>query len=258
MAVDSIRGRAPRGIPERGPRQLTLDLPHVESRGRADFLEGPANRAALALIDAFPDWPAPVVALVGPAGTGKSHLAGIFADQTGADIAPARDLLAEGGVPDMLAGGALALEDLDAAAPLRPADEVALFHLLNLAKEQDARVLVTSRLPPARLAEAVATADLASRLRAMPAVTLDPPGEALLGAIALKLFADRQIAPDEGLVTFLLARVERSVAALADLVAALDREALARGRPVTRALAAELLRAREGDDEDEAPGTEPD
>ncbi len=122
--------------------------------------------------------------------------------------------------------------------------EAALFHLMNLAGEQRAHVLVTARRAPAALAETVATRDLASRLRAMPVVSLGAPDEELLAAVAVKLFADRQIVPDEALLSYLLPRVERSIAGLRDIVAELDREALARKRPLTRALASELLRSR--------------
>lgn len=232
-------------------RQLPLDLPHLDSRARDDFLPGPANRAALALIDACPDWPARAVALVGPEGSGKSHLASLFAEAAGAPVIPAR-ALEIAALPDLLAGGALVVEDLgEGAVP-----EAALFHLLNLVGEQGASLLVTARRAPAALAGEVVTRDLASRLRAMPAVELGAPDDALLAAVAVKLFADRQIAPDEALLSFLLPRVERSIAGLRDVIAALDREALARKRPLTRALASELLRAR--DDAADAPAESPD
>ncbi|MDR6951912.1 chromosomal replication initiation ATPase DnaA [Ancylobacter sp. 3268] len=228
-------------------RQLPLDLPPVENRTRADFLVGPANEPALALIDRWPDWPARAVAITGPAGAGKSHLAALFAEASGAPVLPAAQLTRET-VPAVLAAGALVLEDLGEGG----LDEAALFHLLNLVGEQLAHLLVTSRHLPAALAETVATRDLASRLRAMPAVRLGAPDDALLAAVAVKLFADRQITPDEALIGYLMARVERSYAAIGTLIAELDREALARKRPLTRALAAELLRKQtlSGPDDD--------
>ena len=222
-------------------RQLPLDLPSLDSRARDDFLPGPANAAALALIDAWPRWPARAVALVGPEGAGKSHLAAIFTAVSGAPVIPARalDITA---LPELIAHGALVVEDLgEGTIP-----EAALFHLLNLAGEQEARLLVTARRAPAALAGEVTTRDLASRLRAMPAVELGAPDDALLAAVAVKLFADRQIMPDEALLSYLMPRVERSIAGLRDVIAALDREALARKRPLTRALASELLRRRAG------------
>lgn len=230
-------------------RQLALDLPHADSRSRDDFLPGLANEAALGLIDAWPNWPVGTVALVGPAGSGKSHLAAIFAETSGARIVAA-SALQSAAVPSLLADGALVVEDLGDG----PIPEAALFHLLNLAGEQKAGVLMTSTRLPAALSEGIATRDLASRLRALPVVTLGAPDEELLAAVALKLFADRQILPDEGLLHYLLPRVERSIAGLRDVVAELDREALARKRPLTRTLAAELLRGRrELSDEPEAP-----
>ncbi|MDQ0347710.1 chromosomal replication initiator DnaA [Ancylobacter vacuolatus] len=227
-------------------RQLALDLPHADSRSRDDFLPGLANEAALALIDSWPDWPARAVALVGPAGSGKSHLAAIFAEASGAKVIPA-SALDIAAVPGLLASGALVLEDLGEG----PVPEAALFHLLNLVGEQKAGLLITSARLPSTLSETLATADLASRLRVLPVVRLGPPDEELLAAVAVKLFADRQILPDEALLAYLLPRVERSIAGLRDVVAELDREALARKRPLTRALAAELLRGR-ADASDEA------
>ncbi len=145
-----------------------------------------------------------------------------------------------------LAGGALVIEDLGEGA----IDEAALFHLMNLAAEQRAHVLITTRHTPAALAQTLMTRDLASRLRAMPSIGIGAPDDRLLAAVAVKLFADRQITPDEGLLNYILPRVERSIAALRDLVAELDREAMARKRPLTRGLASELLRAREDVDDD--------
>ncbi|WP_428029647.1 chromosomal replication initiator DnaA [Ancylobacter sp.] len=220
-------------------RQLALDLPHADSRSRDDFLPGLANEAALALVESWPNWPARAVALVGPAGSGKSHLAAIFAERSGARVLPAA-ALDSASVPALLADGALVIEDLGNG----PIPEAGLFHLLNLAGEQKAGVLITSTRLPSALSETVATRDLASRLRALPVVTLGPPDEELLASVALKLFADRQILPDENLLHYLLPRVERSIAGLRDVVGELDREALARKRPLTRALAAELLRGR--------------
>lgn len=234
-------------------RQLPLDLPPVENRTRDDFLVGGANEAALALIDAWPEWPARAVALVGPAGAGKSHLAALFHEASGAPILKAAELSIER-VPQALARGALVLEDLGEGA----IEEAALFHLLNLVHEERAHLLVTSRELPAALAERLATRDLASRLRLMPVVRLGAPDDHLLAAVAVKLFADRQIIPDEALISYLMARVERSYAAIGELIAELDREALARKRPLTRALASELLRLRDAPDEEEhadSPGT---
>jgi chromosomal replication initiation ATPase DnaA len=217
------------------PRQLVLALGHAESFAREDFLEGPSNRAALALIERWPDWPAPAMALVGPEGSGKSHLASIWAEASGARVLAGR-LLGEVDLPAALATGALVVEDLEPAG----FDERALFHLINLAREQGAFMLFTARQPPAGLQ--VGIRDLASRLRALPAVTLEPPDDALLRALIVKLAADRQIAVDAALVNYLANRIERSFAAARAVVKRIDQEAMRQHRPVTRALAAELFR----------------
>lgn len=217
------------------PRQLVLALDHAESFAREDFLAGPPNAAGLALIERWPDWPSPAMALVGPEGAGKSHLAAIWAQASGARVLSAK-LLGETDLPAALATGALVVEDLSAEA----FDERALFHLLNLAREQSAFLLLTSRAPPAGFALDIR--DLASRLRAVPAVTLAPPDDALLRALIVKLAADRQLAVDEALVTFLVNRIERSYAAARAALLRMDEEAMRLHRPVTRALAAGLFR----------------
>lgn len=218
------------------PRQLVLALGHAESFAREDFLTGPSNAAALALVERWPDWPAPVMALAGPEGSGKSHLAAVWAEMSGARVLAAR-LLGETDLPAALATGALVLEDMESAA----LDERALFHLLNLAREERAYVLMTARTPPA--AFAVTIRDLASRLRTVPAVALAPPDDALLRSLIVKLAADRQLSVDEALVNYLANRIERSFAAARAAVNRIDQEAMRQHRPVTRALAAELFRA---------------
>lgn len=217
------------------PRQLALALDHAEKLSREDFLPGPPNEAALAMIERWPDWPARALAIVGPQGSGKSHLGSIWAGMSGARILSARAMQAAM-LPEALATGALVLED---CAP-DVFDERAMFHLLNLVREQDGYLLVTSRTAPALWD--VALPDLASRLRAMPAIAMAMPDDALLRAVTVKLFADRQLAVDEGLVGYLVTRLGRSFAAIQAAVQTLDREALQRKRPVNRALAAEVLR----------------
>jgi chromosomal replication initiation ATPase DnaA len=217
------------------PRQLVLALDHAESFAREDFLAGPSNAAALALVERWPDWPDRIVALIGPEGSGKTHLASIWADMTGARVMASR-LLANSDLPAALATGALVLEDLRSNA----LEERALFHLLNLVREEGASLLITARLAPG--AFTVGIDDLASRLRALPVVALAAPDDALLRALIVKLAADRQLSIEEPLANFLANRIERSFAAARTAVARLDEEAMRQHRPVTRALAAELFR----------------
>jgi chromosomal replication initiation ATPase DnaA len=220
---------------QRIPRQLALALDHAESFARDDFLMSPCNAAALTLIESWPDWPAQSVVLVGPEGSGKSHLAAIFAGAAGARFLAAR-ALAAALLPAALTTGALVVEDIAAGR----FDERALFHLLNLAGEERAFVLLTARTAPGGWKLAIP--DLASRLKALPVVALTAPDDVLLRGVLVKRFADRQIAVDESLVGFLVKRIERSIAAARAVVAELDREAMRQKRPLTRALAAEILR----------------
>jgi len=217
------------------PRQLALALDHAASLTRDDFLPGPSNENALALLERWPDWPARVLALVGPEGSGKSHLASIWATASGARFLSARALTVDA-LPEALTTGALVLEDATPDA----LDQRALFHLLNLVREDDGWLLLTTRTPP--VSWSIGLPDLASRLRAMPTVSLAMPDEALLRAVMVKLFADRQLAVDEPLIAYLLPRIGRSFAAAREAVETLDREALQRQRPVNRTLASELYR----------------
>lgn len=218
-----------------GSLQLVLALGHAESFAREDFIAGQSNAAALALVDSWPDWPNRIVALVGEEGSGKSHLAAAWGERSGARFLSGR-LLDESDLPAALSTGALVVEDLTPQS----FDELNLFHLLNLALQQRAFVLLTARWSPTMWS--VRLPDLASRLRAVPVVAVSAPDEQLLRALMLKLAADRQVELDPALVNFLLARIERSFAGVQQAMAQLDREAMRQKRPVTRALAAELFR----------------
>jgi chromosomal replication initiation ATPase DnaA len=216
------------------PRQLAFALNHSESFAREEFLTGPSNAAAINLIEQWPDWPDRTLLLLGPEGAGKSHLAAIWAQTSGARLVAAR-ALDNVSLPGMLATGALVVEDLSAGRY----DERALFHLLNLVREEAGSLLITARLPPA--AAPIALNDLASRVRSLPVVNLAAPDDVLLRAVIVKLFADRQLAVEESLVAYLVTRIERTFAAARMAVERLDREALRRKRPVTRVLAGELF-----------------
>ncbi len=217
------------------PRQLALALGHEESLAREDFLEGPSNATALTLIEAWPDWPAPVVLLAGTEGSGKSHLAAIWAAASGARVMAGR-ALAETSPPAALATGALVIEDLVSG----DFDEAVLFHMLNMAREEGAFILLTARTAPSGWQ--VGLRDLASRLRVLPVATLDAPDDALLRSVIVKLCADRQLPVDEAVVGYVANRIERSFAAARAAVSLLDREALRQKRAVNRSLAAELFR----------------
>jgi chromosomal replication initiation ATPase DnaA len=216
------------------PKQLTLELPLEPRFGREDFLVSPSNERAYALIERWPDWPDTILLLEGPRGSGKSHLAAIWAAQSHGWTVDAFEVGTDR-VPHLVSNGALVIEDLHSAG----GDEPALFHLLNLARERRAYVLITTAVAVGELP--IRTPDLKSRLRLAPSVSLDPPDDALLRAVLVKLFVDRQLVVDTTVVDFLALRIERSLAAAAETVAALDREALSRGRRITRPMAAELV-----------------
>jgi chromosomal replication initiation ATPase DnaA len=227
--------------PKLPPRQLAFDLPLDPRYGREDFLVSPSNEKAYGLIEAWPEWPDTILLLIGPPGSGKSHLASIWATDSRAWTIDAAEAAGDK-VPHLVSTGALAIEDLDRA----PLDEPALFHLLNLARERRAYVLMTCETPPDRWG--LKTPDLLSRLRLAPSVSLDAPDDALLKAVLVKLFVDRQLVVDTTVVDYIALRIERSLAGAEEVVARLDKEALSRGRRVSRAIAAEILGAQETDD----------
>jgi chromosomal replication initiation ATPase DnaA len=216
------------------PRQLALALEHAARLGAEDFLVAPTNAEAHALVTGWPRWPAPALLLVGPAGAGKSHLAAIWAARSGAGVVAAEALDAEALQP-LHQNAALAVEDVD-----RPdVSERALFHLLNGAGEAGAVLLLTARAPPG--AAWPALPDLASRLRRLPQARLAAPEDALIRAVLVKLFADRQLIVEPGVIEYIFTRMERSLSTARRLVALLDQEALARGRGVSRKVAADVL-----------------
>jgi chromosomal replication initiation ATPase DnaA len=229
-------------MPE-APKQLTFDLPLDPRFGREDFLVSPSNERAYGLVERWPDWPDTVLLLEGPKGSGKSHLASIWATEAHGWTVDAFEVTMDR-VPHLISNGALVIEDLDEGG----ADEPALFHLLNLARERGASVVLTTSVPIPELQ--IRTPDLKSRLRLAPSVSLDPPDDALLRAVLVKLFVDRQLVVDTTVVDFVALRIERSLAAAAEVVAALDREALSRGRRITRPMAAELLGRAAGTEEE--------
>ncbi len=217
-------------------RQLAFDLPVRPALGRGDFFVAPPNALALALVEAPERWPQGKLLILGPAGAGKSHLAAVWAGAAGAVTIMAKDL-GEDRVPNLLsrASPAVLVEDADRLAG-DPGRETALFHLHNLILADGGQLLMTARTEP-RL-WGLTLPDLQSRVEATAIARFDPPDDALLAAVLLKQFTDRQIALPPTLIPYLLGRMDRSFAAARDLVAGLDRLALSMGRPVTRALAA--------------------
>lgn len=217
--------------------QLTFDLAlPPPTYTRDDFVVGDGNREALAWIDRWPDWPAPALALSGPAGCGKTHLARIWAAKANARLLEAKDL-ADRDVPSLTelaaASPAIVVEAADQAS------ERAMFHLYNLIRERRGALLLVAAQPPARWS--IHLPDLASRLRAAPAVAMTAPDDELLGSIILKQLTDRQLHAGPGVVRYLVSHMERSADAARHVVIALDRRALAERREIDRRLAADVL-----------------
>lgn len=213
-------------------QQLAFDLPPTEALTRDDFLVSTANALALQAIDGWRDWPEGKLVLVGPAGSGKTHLAHIWANQSGASVLSAAAL--EEADIAALTGRAVAVEDVQ-----RIGSEAALFHLHNVAQAAGAPLLLTADRPPRDWG--LALPDLLSRMQAVPVASIQAPDDALLSAVLVKLFADRQIAVSPTLITYLISHMSRSIGDARTLVATLDAKALAAGKPITRQLAADLL-----------------
>lgn len=218
------------------PEQLGFDLPSRTALGRDAFFVAPTNAMALAMIDDWQNWAGGKLALTGPEGSGKTHLTHVWADMSGAQIIAARDL-GRADIPT-LATRAVAVEDVPQIA--RDAEaQTALFHLHNLTLAEGHPFLFTGEGPVSRWN--LSLPDLASRLAAATAVALDPPDDALLSALLVKLLADRQLTPKPDLIPYLLTRMDRSFAAAIDLIDRLDNASIALKRPVTRHLAATVL-----------------
>jgi len=217
------------------PKQLPLDLRHTPGLGRDDLIVGGANREAVDLIGRWPDWPSPVAVLCGPAGSGKTHIAAIWQAESGAAAFDAAQLANE----DVLRGPdrPILIDGVGEA----PIDEQGLFHLINAVRSARTSVLMTSRRQPSSWP--VRLPDLASRLKAATTVEIAAPDDHLLAAVITKLFADRQVAVDPQVVSFLISRIERSLSAASSMVSRLDRAALERKSRITRALAAEIVAA---------------
>jgi chromosomal replication initiation ATPase DnaA len=218
-------------VPDIG--QLPLVFNHDAAQSRDDLLVADPLSAAVAMVDTWPNWPSPVVILAGPVGSGKSHLASIWREKAGAvDIHP----VAGSDAAEQAARGPVVFED----AERKGFDETTLFHVINSVRENGTSLLMTSRIWP--MSWNVALADLRSRLKAATVVEIGEPDDALLGQVLVKLFADRQVAVDDRVISYLVARMERSHDSALTLVEQLDHLALSRGVRISRALAAEVLK----------------
>ncbi len=215
--------------------QLALTLPLEPRFGREDFLISPSNETAWEIFERWPNWPGRMLLLLGPTGAGKSHLAAIWAQRAHARVLSAASLpLAD--LPAIAGAGAVLVEDADRA----PLAEAELFHLINLIQSGQGYLAITARAWPD--AWGVQIKDLLSRLRLAPAIEIGEPDDALIRAVLVKLFLDRQLVVDTSVVEYLANRIERSLDAARNVVALLDKEALAAGRAITRPMTADVLR----------------
>jgi chromosomal replication initiation ATPase DnaA len=215
-------------------RQLPLELALAPRFGEEDFLISQSNADAYGMIEAWPDWVSRLLVMTGPPASGKSHLAAIWAAKANARQLSARSL-GKADIPALIAASAVVVEDIDRSGIA----EAALFHLVNLAEEKGASLLFTSARPPQELG--LVTPDLLSRLRKAPLVSIAAPDDALMRALFVKMFVDRQLIVDTALVEYLCLRIERSFVAVRSTVEKLDHGAMARGRRLTRPMAATIL-----------------
>jgi len=214
------------------PAQLALDLPFRPALGVGDFVVSASNRDAIAWLDRWPDWPGRVLAIHGPPGCGKTHLAHVWQARSKAQFFASADA-------GQLMPQAAAILDWPTANELPRDEQIALFHFLNRLRELDGSLLLLSQVAPARWQ--VGLADLASRLAAIPAIAVDPPDDLLLAAILTKHFADRQLSVGDEVIDFLTRHIERSFDAAARSVADIDRAALSSRRRVTLPLVRQVI-----------------
>jgi len=219
----------------RRPSQIPLDLPWPRHDGatRSDFIVSESNQKAVGFVDNYLDWPDGRLSLIGPEGCGKTHLAMAWSEQVGAqfidgDITPR----------NLKGSGCVVFEDCDRRLA-SPEIENALFHLLNILREEGGKILLTARTPPARWNTRLP--DLASRLTAMTVAEVSSPDDELLEQLVVKLFSDREIVIKDRLATYIAKRCDRSSAAIEMVVATLDAKSLELGRPVNSKLAKEVF-----------------
>jgi len=216
------------------PEQLILDLPHLAAQGAEDFLVSPSNRAAVDIIECWPDWPTSAIIICGPPGVGKSHLVNMWHIHSRANVICASEL-DENMAGQLEQGRPLAIEDLHDGV----ASEKALFYRLNMAREHSSTILLTSHFPPGELR--ITLPDLRSRLRALPVAAIALPDDTLLQSLLVKLFQDRQLPVEPEIIKSIMTHMERSAQAASQVVAEIDRLTLATRRKVTRKLAKEVI-----------------
>lgn len=217
-------------------RQLSFDLPVRPALGREDFFVSPGNAMAVALIDGWRNWAGGKLVLYGPKGAGKTHLAHVWAANTDATILPAH-ALSDADIP-ALARGHVVIEDVSDIAGDAAAEQ-ALFHLHNLVLAEGHRLLL-SDVSPAQVWP-LSLPDLQSRMQGAQSIGLDTPDDALLNAVLIKLFTDRQLSVAPETLSYLVRHMDRSFAAAGQIVATMDRTALEQNRAISRKLAAEVL-----------------
>jgi chromosomal replication initiation ATPase DnaA len=217
------------------PRQLTFRWPHSPSFAREDFLSAPSNHDALTAIELWPNWAGRMLMLVGPEGAGKSHLGAIWARAADA-VTLSGEGLDEQSIDACARARAVLIEDADCAKRA----EALFFHLINVALQNNAWLLMTGRAAPD--AWGLNIPDLLSRLRLAPVVSLAAPDIELTEAVLFKLFSDRQLQVEPHVISYIALRIERSLGAARELVATLDNEALTQGRRITRTMASNALR----------------
>ncbi len=219
-------------------RQIPLDLGFRQTFGRGDFHIGNSNRDAVGWIDRWPNWPAPVFILHGPAASGKSHIAAVWQKTSGAVFVKPEQLMTQSAESLFDLGMAFVIDGLDPWLGERAA-EVTLFHLYNMLKERGGSLMVTMRMA-ANQADFIVP-DLASRFRAAPAVSIHPPDDLLLASVLIKLLSDRQLTASNDVIAYLLPRMERSFSAARDIVDYADRLALAEKKPISVPLMRKVL-----------------
>jgi chromosomal replication initiation ATPase DnaA len=214
--------------------QLALDLPRHTALRRSDFMVSGSNIDAVERIDRWPEWPSAVLMLHGPPGSGKTHLAHLWQERASALMIAGRTLT-EAVLPHLLDKVPLrvAIDDADRAP------EHALLHLYNSCVEHRGSLLITAHQPVGSWR--VGLDDLRSRLRASSVIEIGAPDDALLGAVLIKHFSDRQLRVEPEVIAYLLKRIDRSFAAAGKIAAHLDGAALSNGGPVTIPLARKVL-----------------